>query len=405
MKEILRKILAIVLACVLMLANPWKHYTVRASAPGTYCYTLPKDVQEKMAAQEPAIEAYMVLTSLFGMTEYGIPNYPDNYAGEYIDDYNQLVLLVTDRMWFLSSEYGMAVKDIPVIEIQEVDYSYKDLQACRGVVQEVIDKNITVNAFGVDILLNRYYIGIEESDYNDNYDELMLYQDFYPVVFGIENKGYADMALYGGYKITKSNNAGSSIGICGTYNGSNAIITCGHGYSTSDAVFRSGTNIGSVSYQRANQNANIWQTYVTASLGDFSIVTLNSSASITNRVYSSGGTIPITGTYSSVPVNTVVYKYGYATGYSYGSVVATSMSFSYGSPPGYYIDGLYKTLLNYGSIGAGDSGGPVWRVSGSSNLIHGIVDAHSVNTSTGNTYMYSTPIYYAVNIGFSPKLN
>ncbi len=47
------------------------------------------------------------------------------------------------------------------------------------------------------------------------------------------------------------------------------------------------------------------------------------------------------------------------------------------------------------------SGGPVWRVDGSSKLLHGIVTA-GPSDGSGRT-MYTTPIYYAQNMGFSPR--
>ena len=52
-------------------------------------------------------------------------------------------------------------------------------------------------------------------------------------------------------------------------------------------------------------------------------------------------------------------------------------------------------------IGAGDSGGPVWRTSGSSKLLQGIVTAGISNLNI----VYSTPIYYPILQGFTVKTN
>ena len=199
-----------------------------------------------------------------------------------------------------------------------------------------------------------------------------------------------------------------SIGISGTYNGSKAILTCGHGnekvgiFSRRYPYIKNLSNrIGQVVYQQANTNSS---NYGVDSLGDFAIVNVTSSDTISNYVQPG---VQITGTYSSVPVGTTIYKYVTTTGYSWGNVTATNIRLSYsdGFATTYVVSGLYSMDMKNNSgttaIDSGDSGGPVWRKDGSSNLLHGIVTAKKNNTNT----MYSTPIYYAQNQGFSPKTN
>src|SRR5690625_3231869 len=62
---------------------------------------VPVEVQQAMTAQEPALEAYLKLSESFEKDEFGIPVYPDGYAGEYINENNQLVLLVVNESSFL----------------------------------------------------------------------------------------------------------------------------------------------------------------------------------------------------------------------------------------------------------------------------------------------------------------
>lgn len=113
------------------------------------------------------------------------------------------------------------------------------------------------------------------------------------------------------------------------------------------------------------------------------------------------------GTYSSVPIGTILYKYGTTTGYSWGSVTGTSLrvTYSFNLFHTYTVDGLYSVALQNSSgttaIERGDSGGPVWRSDTGQNLLHGIVTAKISDTNT----MYTTPIYYAQSQGFQPKLN
>lgn len=157
-----------------------------------------------------------------------------------------------------------------------------------------------------------------------------------------------------------------------------------------------------MSYQRANTSES--ETGV-SSLGDFAIVTLNDDVTITNRIY---GGVKITGTYSSLPEGTTIYKYGQTTGYSYGTVqqaaLYTAVEYhNANSTMIYYVRGLYKSSMQKADgstpVDGGDSGGPVYIYNGSDYLLHGIVSARL------NSTMYSTPIYYAIDAGFSVKTN
>lgn len=159
--------------------------------------------------------------------------------------------------------------------------------------------------------------------------------------------------------------------------------------------------IGQVVFQQANMNSG---NSGSSSLGDFAIVKITSNDTITNKVWEGG---QITGTYSSVPVGTTLYKYGSKTGYAWGNVTGTALRVTYSGDlfHTYIVDGLYSVALQNSNgttaIDSGDSGGPVWRTDTGENLLHGIVTAKINDTNT----MYTTPIYYAQNQGFQPKLN
>ena len=93
-----------------------------------------------------------------------------------------------------------------------------------------------------------------------------------------------------------------TVGICGTYNGRKALVTCGHGNEKVGLftqrypyIMFAGSRIGQVSYQRANTSR---LAEGVETLGDFAIVTFDNdnAVTITNRIY---GGIDITGIYSS----------------------------------------------------------------------------------------------------------
>ena len=152
-------------------------------------------------------------------------------------------------------------------------------------------------------------------------------------------------------------------------------------------------------YQRANTDPT---EYGLSSLGDCAIVNITSNDTITNDIVNG---VQITGTYSSVPIGTTVYKYGSTTGYAWGNVLFVGLRLNYGPGDMYHVGGLtcipMQNAAGTAAIGGGDSGGPVWRSDTGSNLIHGIITA---GKDTNNT-VYTTPIYYSIYQGFQPKLD
>lgn len=367
---------------------------------------IPKEVQEAMAKQTEALEKYEELMAFFDKDKFGVPIYPENYAGEYIDENNKLVVQITNL--FDDKEVLEFLKETSVVQIKYVEHSYDELLSQKRMANELYASGVRVTSDGVDIINNKYEISVLEEDlekipttYNRN------------TALSIKKGEYAvtTASLLGGDRIYNEDSGEyMSIGICGTYQGNNALLTCGHGnekvgilsqrYPYIQNKTQSG-RIGQVVFQQANTNSS---NYGVSSLGDFAIVKITSSDTITNRVWEGG---QITGTYSSVPVGTTVYKYGSRTGYAWGNVTGTSIRLTYGDGllAVYTVDGLYSVSLQNSSgttaIDGGDSGGPVWRTDTGENLLHGIVTAKINGTNT----MYTTPIYYAQNQGFQPKLN
>ncbi|WP_339312725.1 trypsin-like serine protease [Paenibacillus sp. FSL M7-0896] len=269
----------------------------------------------------------------------------------------------------------------------------------------------------MDRKANQFYVSVIEEDYNKLMNEqpqtLQKTTESLPVRIEPGTPNTSTAQLWGGDRITNEDNgAGLSVGIGGTYGGSSAILTAGHsnekvGFLSTRYPYiqYSGTRTGQVSYQRANRTNGATGV---DSLGDFAMVKLTGSDTATNKVY---GSVSITGTYSSVPVGTTIYKYGATTGYSWGTVTQASINVIYsdGLFNTYYVNGLYQSLMQNSSgtdaVAGGDSGGPVYMKDGSANKLHGIVTARSNPTSGPAKIMYSTPIYYAEHAGFTVKVN
>lgn len=157
---------------------------------------------------------------------------------------------------------------------------------------------------------------------------------------------------------------------------------CGHGLTGGESIYLSGTKIGTVSLLQYSNNG----------YGDYAIVTTTTGQTLTNTVrYSGSATRTITTSVSSPVVGTVVYKYGAAKYYGYGTISATGVTI-YHSTTGKNICGLTRVKMTSGSVDHGDSGGP-WYVK--TNGVWGFCGVtSSFATENSTTYASFTPYYY-----------
>ncbi|MBQ9939619.1 MAG: hypothetical protein IJO96_08840, partial [Oscillospiraceae bacterium] len=296
-----KKIIALCLSALLLCSISTTAFgtdTPISTAP-TFEEAIPKEVQERMAAQTPALEAYFELMEFFEKDEFGVPIYPDHYAGEYIDENNKLVVQFTEK--FSNKKVLSYIASSPLIQTKQVEYSYNELVAQKKVADKLISSGTRVVSHGVDIVNNKYEIELLKDDLSK---VSTTYAKNSLVSFKEGEPSQALAQLKGGDKIYNDDHGGfMSIGICGTYNGRKAILTCGHGNirpsnypSPSPYPYVNDSSnaylIGHIVYAQANtdpQNTGITR------LGDFAIVEITSTDTTTNLVNIGG---PITGTYS-----------------------------------------------------------------------------------------------------------
>lgn len=377
--------------------------------------TTPKAIVEAMKLQEPALQAYQNLWNSFEKDESGTPIYPDDYAGEYISK-DKLVIMLVDPSQSLKEDYIKRSKDGEHIKFENASYSLNYLNSLSSVAQQLSDQNYRISVYGVDRKANSFFISIIQEDYEKlmKNQSLTLQKTIENLPIRIEPgaPNTSTSALWGGDRITNEDNgAGLSVGIGGTYGGNNAILTAGHSNEKVGIFFPRypyiqylSTQTGQVVYQRANTSSSATGV---GTLGDFAVVKLTGSDTATNKVY---GGVSITGTYSSVPVGTTIYKYGATSGYSSGTVnqISLTVTYSDGLFTTYTVSGLYQSSMSNSSgtdaIAGGDSGGPVYMKDGTAYKLHGIVTARQEPMSGyPASIMYSTPIYYAVDAGFTVK--
>ena len=382
--------------------------------------TIPVDVQQAMESQSIALQAYQNLENSFTKDGEGMPIYPSEFAGAYLDK-GFLVIQLTDMRGNIQNEYIKKCAVNKEIRFRQAAYSLNDLAVYCSYVQDYINAG-TFLSCGPIIEDNSYVISLNATSsvqLTQSVDTATAVASGMPIKIDYQNQINASAtSIYGGDRITNEDTGTSmSVGICGTYNGQAALLTCGHGNEKVGVfslrypyiTYRTTTNrIGQVAYQRANQAEAAAAQGVNA-LGDFAIVTLtNNQYTTTNDVRLN---IDITGTYSSLPIGTTIYKYGYASGFSYGTVQQymdlTTVTYSGdGKLSKYYVRGLYKHAVETAdgslAVNYGDSGGSVYIKSGSSYLLHGIVTALGTKV-TANDTMYSTPVFFATDVGFRVK--
>jgi len=377
-------------------------------------FVIPAEVLQAMENQGPALRAYQNLWDSFEKDELGNPIYPEEYAGEYING-DKLVIMLVNPTQEQIDEYVRRAQDGKHLVFEKAKYSLNYLNTLNDLAFELLNQGYQISSFGVDRKANSFFISVLPEDYDRLSNELSvsLKHEMGSLPIRIEpgTHNMSTSQLWGGDRIINEDNGSKfSVGIGGKYNGDDAILTAGHGnekvgiintrYPYIEFLSR---RTGQVVFQRANQSP--IETGVN-SLGDFAIVKLNGIDTPTNRIY---GGVSITGTYSSVPIGTTVYKYGASSGYSWGTVqrVGITVTYSGGLFNTYVVSGLYESFMNNGTntdaIAPGDSGGPVYIVQGSEYKLHGIVSARAEPTNGPALIMYSTPIYFAENVGFTVK--
>ncbi len=365
-----------------------------------------------MQAQQQALEAYQNLWNSFPKDELGEPIYPEDYAGAYLDDDGNLIIQLTEVIPAAENLYNLRCVDTEKVRFREAAYSVNELLGFETYVQDYIDAGYEVVTSGISVTNNRFEISLNEdmARFTGPSRTMAARAAGAPIALSYQEPVKATADIKGGDSISlEGGSFGATLGVCGTYNGAPAILTCGHGFSNNNYIQYSGQRLGQIVYARANTSPAEHGIY---SLGDFSIAKVtNNTLRTTDKV----SVYRVTGTYSSLPVGTKIYKYGRTTGLTYGTVVR-NMNLTvheYGSKntlitTPYYVRGLYETKMENASgfrypVDKGDSGGPVFIKNGGTCLIHGVVSARG-ETPAGTTLMYSTPIYYAMDYGFQPNL-
>lgn len=347
---------------------------------------------ELMKAQENAKKSYEKLTETFYTNESNI-QYPDEYAGAYIED-NKLFIRLAGASEDKKKEYYELLNDFNCVEIIEASYSLNYLNELELNLESQIN-SLSPTSYGVDPISNSIVIKVPSENLEEAYSEFNTdtkrNSKPSPITIEEDNEYSRPEAsdLIGGDRI-QHNGSNYTMSIGGGAYGNKAILFCGHGTSVTSSVSVNGTVIGNVVAKQFANNQ----------VGDYAIATVtNSNFNTTNLVKGDSQNFAITGLYSNPAVGTLLYKYGQGTnGVCAVTVTATNQTKAFfldGTT--YNIKGLTSADIVSGSSSAGDSGGPYYSWYNNGWAYSGV---HSASNSSSTTF---TPL---ANItGFTPRTN
>ena len=332
----------------------------------------------------------------WGVDANGTTQYPETFAGEWIDG-SMLVIAVTDSSDEVKANYiKNAYPYGEYLKFVEMVFSYNDLyNTAREIGDFLVANGAPLSEYYVDQKQNAICLGLDTQGTElDDWGTLVkeYYADI-PIVVSYSpyESTMTTYLLSGRYLYNSEAPCSMTLSCCGTYNGNNVVLTCGHGGQAEDNQVKylssSGSTIGTVTFHRYNNNQ----------YGDFELIPITGanffpSASIALER-------SITGAIYSPSVNTSIHWFGAKTAQeSHGSVYAVGVTV-YPDGGSIAIYGMTKVLVTNGDCKLGDSGAPFYQLDGESALYCGVL--HGKGSHLGYSYVYFTPYTYISSIGFS----
>ncbi len=188
--------------------------------------------EAKMLSQEEALEAHALLWDSFPKDENGRPStYPEDYAGCYIDEASDLVILLVNPTEESKEAYKELCGNSDRVKFKAAQYSMEELERYNDEAMKLYEEGYELVSWGVDEKDNAFDIEVKEEDYQAVKNRFVpkTRSTGIPIeVTGVKEgpTAAADMYVFGGQGFTGGN--GGTICVGGTYNGKQAIITAGH---------------------------------------------------------------------------------------------------------------------------------------------------------------------------------
>lgn len=310
--------------------------------------------------------------------------YPNEYGGAYIDG-DVLCVLITEPRLNVAHTVKSAKKQflsyVPNagsnIVFRTVRFSYNELLKTREDVSAALTAaGIGLSFAGINDDKNLVEIGVIPSDYMAaqavvESNELLCNA---PVVIMSAERQQPMVTVRGGDALVKSSGTGiSTIGFIGTYNGNNAILTCGHGNWDNNDLYWTGVSSSRrlgprIAYQYANNEA-----------GDWSIIQVTTSQTLTPTVrWTSSSYYTVKGVDNRVAQNTTVYNYGKNGGRGTHTVTNSNTDIYHSTT--FVVKNMVQCSTTSGTVKNGDSGGPVYYTTTDGVIACGVLSGASSTT-------------------------
>lgn len=349
--------------------------------------------------QRNAVMANEVILQSLPRNNYGEFIYPDDWAGDWIDE-DTLVIMLTDISPEHTAKYeSMLGKFSQYVRFEVADYSYNYLVEQAEIYVENLPEtsDIAVSGYYISVMDNEIVIGVTPESYKALTKVNTIQLDDLPIRFEEETPSMPCTDLKGGAKLYNADARESiSIGCCGVAYGETSILTCGHiTQSKNDEIRygdRNGETIGYVTYHR----------YYDGSRGDIEIISVDlDKFDVTNQCKDGAefvGTLnPATGA--------IVRCYGQKTDETtYGKIVSTNYTANDRLDNGettISIHGLCRAEITSGQVQPGDSGGPVYVSTPTPNEFNFIGVIHGISSSGSKNYFSYTPWNLVEGSGFN----
>lgn len=277
--------------------------------------------------------------------------YPEYYGGAYIDTVTgELVLLVTDERSETLMTRSVDVTDA-AFRYEQCDVSLNEINEAiyliNNQLEELRNEGVFITMVCDDILNQRVLVSVQDLT-EAKKQEVLEIADYAFIEFEEAEPVVRETELGGGWPVSSTGGSGT-LGFPATRNGVTGFVTAGHGSPGTGGVFKYTNPYTGTTSTVGSVTANA---FTNGSSADALFIKAASGITTTTELHF-GGTLFGAST-ASLPVNTLVYKYGSATGLTSGYVQNTNATVIDGD--GIKTTGCYVT--NYESE-SGDSGGPV----------------------------------------------
>lgn len=368
--------------------DQWVWYADSEAVASIEQYIAEKDFDDEICETE-AQKAYHDLMNSFSAAEDDSCYYPDNFGGTYFDDKGNLVILYTTSS---ANEYEKLYREYPTIEFKQVKYSINEL---NEIVYDIMSNpEYTFYYAHIDEEKNDAIIFTDEKTYND--EKLTSSVEELPVRFEIGSPVVPNATVYGGTGISVGGVKFTSGAVAtNSTTSSKILVTAGHYTKLNDKCYPL--------LDSKPDTSNLWGT-VTKSYcqdgkyGDYSLITLESSMTITTNTYEKPYTLtPLVGGYYPKEGDTL-YKYGVAGKVAKITFKKANVTMSIPNDR----DNLSKKVTVHGMMTGkiedgvsidGDSGGPVYYNSSEGLKLAGFVSGTYIDID-GNTNLIFTPVTY-----------